>query len=170
MNVSRIVDIEELIKLYNLEAHPEGGFAQLLYQDPKIIEEQCLHEGMKGSRPIWNAIYYLLPRGSRCVFHRIKMSELWNIYLGGPLELFDISPSGELKKTILGHDVAIGHKLAYVFAKNHWIGAKPIRGFEYSFVSCVTCPGFTFEDWEKGNRIELLKMYPSLSELIISLT
>lgn len=170
MRFSENTNIQEIIQIYDLKPHLEGGYAQLLHQDPQIIEEGCLPQGIKGSRPFWNAIYYLLPKGSRCIFHRIKMSELWNFYLGGPLELFDISTSGELKKIILGNDILAGQQLAYVFPKDHWIGAKPVQDFEFSFVSCVTCPGFTFADWEKGDHQKLSNKYPHLQEIISMLT
>lgn len=167
---SEIVNVEKLIQMYDLKPHVEGGFAQLFYADNQIIKEDYLPDGFKGDRPLWNAIYYLLPKDSRCTFHKIKMDELWNFYLGGPLELFDISISGKIKKTILGNDISAGQQLAYVFPKNHWIGARPIQGFEFSFVSCVTCPGFTFAEWEKGDRQKLLDQYSHLQEIIIALT
>ena len=82
-----------------------------------------------------------------------------------------VAPSGlDLKKIILGNDIAAGQQLAYVFPKNHWIGAKPMEGFEFSFVSCVTCPGFTFADWEGGDRQKLSDEYPHLKKTITMLT
>lgn len=163
-------EYQKVIEIFNLKPHVEGGFASPLYEDEYAIKEQCLPYGYKGDRPFWNAIYYLLPRDSKCIFHKIKMDELWNFYLGGPLELFDISPLGKFKKIILGHDLSAGHQLAHVFPKNHWIGAKPAQNVEFSFVSCVTCPGFTFADWEKGDRQVLVDRFPHLKNIIEMLT
>lgn len=162
--------IKNLIHLYNLKPHVEGGFAQLLYEDECRIKSECLPNGFQGDRAIWNAIYYLLPKGSRSILHRIKMDELWNFYLGEPLELFDISPAGELKKVILGQDLSANQRFAYVFPKNHWIGALPQEHAEFSFVSCVTSPGFTFADWEKGDYQKLSEAFPHLQEVIKALT
>jgi predicted cupin superfamily sugar epimerase len=162
--------IKDLLKKYSLEPHPEGGFARLLYEDPWKLSPDSLPSEFKSSRSLWNGIYFLLPGGCKSVFHRITMNELWNFYLGGPLELFQISPEGELKSLILGHDLLSGQEVAYVFPKNHWIAAKPTKNTVFSFVSCITAPGFTFDDWEKGDRNTLLSKYPHLSKEIISLT
>ena len=98
------------------------------------------------------------------------MTEMWNFYLGDSLELFDISPKGILQRTILGHNISKEEKLAYVFLKDHWIAAKPCKDSSFSLVSCVTSPGFTFSDWEKGDRQQMIKSYPSHKNIIIELT
>ena len=98
------------------------------------------------------------------------MNELWNFYLGDSLELYDISPNSELKIVTLGHDLLNGEISTYVFPKGHWIAAKPKESSLFSFVSCVTCPGFTFDDWEEGNRQELLQKYPHLKDTILMFT
>ena len=161
---------EDIIKHFNLKPHPEGGYANLLYEDPDILDESTLPPGYIGSRAVWNAIYYLLPKDSKCVFHRIRMSEMWNFYLGGPLELYDISPEGKLTKCILGHELEKGQQVAYIFPKGHWIGATPSMGSSFSFVSCVTAPGFKFSDWEVGSKTFLSQKHPHLINIINKLT
>ena len=172
MRLKQYTDSNEIIRKYSLKSHPEGGHAQLLYEDQQIIKEQYLPPGYQGDRSFWNGIYYLLSKDERSIFHRIRMSELWNFYLGCPLELYDISPEGQFKKVILGDDILQGHELAYVFPKGHWIGAMPLhnQSYDFSFVSCITSPGFTFSDWEKGDRGVLIDLYPHLQEAIIKLT
>ncbi len=170
MNFIYQANVKDIIQKYDLIPHPEGGYSRLLHQDPDVLDADCLPKGYNGSRPLWNGIYYLLPEGIVSILHRIRMSELWNFYMGGPLELFDISPSGALKTIILGQNLSSAQDLAYVFPKGHWIAAKPIEGSSFSFVSCITSPGFTFADWEKGNREELSRYYPHLKEVIVMLT
>jgi uncharacterized protein len=164
--------LEDVIRVYDLQPHIEGGYSQLLYQDAQMLSQSCLTNDYESPRCLWNGIYYLLPSGGKCIFHRIRMTELWNFYLGVSLELFEISPEGMLKKIILGPNILSGEKFAYVFPKNHWIAAKCLskKSSEFSLVSCITTPGFTFADWEKGERKTLLKKYPSLRDVIISLT
>jgi len=161
---------EEIIEHFNMDPHPEGGFSKLLFEDSEIIQEKCLPNNYQGSRPLWNAIYYLLPKGSKSIFHKLKMSEMWNFYLGGSLELYDLAPNGDLKKTILGNNIFHDEKLSYVFPKDHWIAAKPTKNSSFCLVSCITSPGFTFQDWEKGNREKMIKLYPSHKDTIIELT
>jgi len=158
----------EIIKYFQLKKHPEGGFSSVLYEDSDFISEECLPDMYSKKRPYWNAIYYLLTANCPCVFHRIQMSELWNFYLGEPLELFNISPDGVFEKCILGHDILNGQKLAYVFPKNHWIGAKTVQNSSFALVSCVTAPGFTFSDWELGEKQSLCDKFPHLRKFLES--
>ena len=162
--------IETLIHKYDLKPHPEGGFGQLLYEDPGVLDQVSLPNEYNGSRPYWNGIYFLLPEGTRSILHRLRMNELWNFYLGGPLQLFQISPDGEFTTITLGANITAGQEVAHVFPKGHWIGAKPMEGSGFSLVSCITAPGFTFDDWEKGQRELLLKQFPHLEKTILILT
>jgi hypothetical protein len=40
----------------------------------------------------------------------------------------------------------------------------------YTLVGCTVAPGFEFEDFELGNREELIQRYPQHRELIERLT
>ncbi len=72
----------------------------------------------------------LITSKSISLLHRIRMTELWNFYLGGPVELYDISPTGAIKKTILGNDISANHEVSYIVSPGHWIGARPFEGTE----------------------------------------
>ena len=150
--------------------HPEGGYSKLLYEDIDNISEECLPAGYSGSRPTWNAIYYLLTKGTKSIFHKIKMAEMWSFHLGSSLELYDLNEEGVLTTSILGNNILSGEKLAYVFPKNHWIAARPTNSSQFSFVNCMTSPGFTFKDWEKAERNDLIKKFPKHTDLIIEFT
>ena len=165
-----MLSAEEILELYNMKPHPEGGFSKLLFEDTEILKEGCLPVGYDGSRPLWNAIYYLLPTGSKSIFHKIRMNEMWNFHLGGSLDLYTLSPQGKLSKIVMGNRLDLDEHVSYVIPKNHWIAAEPTEGSPYSLVSCVTCPGFTFLDWQKGKREHLIKLYPNLENLIIEFT
>ncbi|MCB1116626.1 MAG: cupin domain-containing protein [Chlamydiia bacterium] len=170
MKTSIPKEVKAIIEHFQMESHPEGGFSKLLFEDSEMISESCLPDSYCSSRPYWNAIYYLLPKGSISILHRLHMDEMWNHYMGGSLDLFDLSLEEGLKKIVLGKNIFDGQLLSYVIPKGHWIAAKPSTGSPYCLVSCVTCPGFTFSDWEKGERKQLLKLYPDLKDLIIEFT
>lgn len=162
--------VEELIRHFNMEPHPEGGFSKLLYEDNELIYEDSFTGTGERPRPLWNSIYYLLPEGSKSIFHRLTMTEMWNFYLGERLELYDLSTDGDLKRIILGPNVLNGEQVSYVVPKGHWMAAKPSENSSYCFVGCITCPGFTFLDWEKGERDELIKSFPVHKDIINELT
>lgn len=155
------ITAEELIKLYDLRPHPEGGF----------FRESYRAEGKTGDgRNFSTAIYFLLPAGQRSRLHRIKSDELWHFYLGGPLTIGQIFPGGRVELTVPGSDAAAGEKVQYVAPAGCWFGAYPGEKTGFSFVGCTVAPGFNFPDLEMGERAALLKKFPKAAGLIEKLT
>ncbi len=161
---------ETLIKLYNLDPHPEGGYFKETYRDLKQIPQNALPKQFGGDRSLSTAIYFLIPEGKKSHLHRIKSDEIWHFYLGGSMTLVQIHPDGKLEKTILGQDVQNGQKLQHVVPAGTWFGAFPNTGSGYSFVGCTVAPGFDFADFEMGKRDELLRIFPQVQEEINLLT
>jgi len=141
----------EIIRLFELKPHPEGGFYKETY---------------RSERNHSTAILYLLPAGARSRLHRLKSDELFHFYLGGPMVLAELSPSGEARQARLGQDVASGCELQHLVRAGTWFGAYPEEGSEYSLVGCTVAPGFDFADFELGRRAELLAGFPRARDLI----
>jgi predicted cupin superfamily sugar epimerase len=161
---------EDLISLYNLQPHPEGGFFKETYRDARIIPAHSLPEGFSGERNFSTAIYFLIPAGNKSSLHRIKSDEVWHFYLGDSLVLVQISPQGDVKKTILGQNVKNDQVVQHVVPAGDWFGAYPNLNSEFSFVGCTVAPGFNFSDFELGKKDELLKLFPNAREEIDLLT
>ena len=51
-----------------------------------------------------------------------------------------------------------------------WFGAELINPDTYCLAGCTVSPGFHFDDFEIGDRDELLKMFPQHSKVIEQLT
>ena len=68
--------------------HPEGGYYKEVYRDEGIVEQETLAESFNGDRNYSTAIFYLLDKGNRSYFHRIKSDELWHFYAGEPLNIY----------------------------------------------------------------------------------
>lgn len=153
---------EDLINIYQLEPHPEGGFYRRSYQ----ANESC--SLTRGNRPFSTAIFFLLPSGSKSALHRIASDEVWHFYLGDSMSIVQIDPEGICTVTVLGSDVLNGEKLQHVVPAGCWFGALP--GGNYSFVGCTVSPGFDFQDFEMGDRQKLFRLYPQNSEWIERLT
>lgn len=158
----RQINIGELIRLYKLKKHPEGGYFRESYRAKGKIA------GM--GRNYSTAIYFLLSAGERSQLHRIKSDEVWHFYLGGPLELAQIFPDGRTRKVVLGQDTFSGQKLQHVVPAGSWFGACTAKGTKFSLVGCTVAPGFEFADFELGDRAKLLKRFPRASALIKRLT
>ena len=162
--------MNELIELYQLQPHPEGGYYRETFRDEAVIEKSALPNRFTGDRNISTAIYFLIPEGKKSNLHRIKSDEVWHFYLGGPLILIQISPQGKIDKIILGQDIKNGQRVQHVVPAGFWFGAYPNPQTQFSFVGCTVAPGFDFSDFEMGKRNDLLKQYPHAKEEILFLT
>lgn len=163
------ISVSDLVEIYNLQPHPEGGYYKETYRSAGTIPGGAL-PGHGGDRSYSTGIYFLLPESSTSKLHRIKSDEIWHFYLGGPLTIVQISPGGKVEKVTLGQDIKSGHKVQYTVPAGYWFGAYPNPGSNYSFVGCTVAPGFDFTDFEMGSREQLLKEYPQAKEVIEHLT
>ena len=155
-------DLEAIERAFSWTSHPEGG------QFIETYRSQEFYETSRGERCSSTSILFLLKEGEFSSFHRIQSDELWHYHLGGPLEIIEISPCGELKKTILGKGLAFGEHLQHCVCKGQWFASHPLS--KYTLVGCTVSPGFEFEDFELGQRGELIDLYPQHKSWIEKLT
>ncbi len=117
---------DEVIAALELSAHPEGGFFRETYRDAACTQ-----------------IYYLLRRGERSHWHRVRhAAETWHHYAGAPVVL-DIDGH---RTVTLGGDLAAGERPQAVVPADAWQAAES-RG-DWSLVGCTVAPPFAFEHFE----------------------
>ena len=150
------ITIEELIKLYAMKPHPEGGFYRETYRS----------RAAANGRNVCTAIYFLLPAGAKSRLHRLGSDELWHFYLGGPITIAQIFPDGREERVTLGPDPRAGQVQQHAVPAGCWFGAYPAPGTKYALVGCTVAPGFDFDDFEIGGSAALLKDFPASAELI----
>ncbi|MGD9642439.1 MAG: cupin domain-containing protein [Elusimicrobiales bacterium] len=150
------ITIEELIKLYAMKPHPEGGFYRETYRS----------QATANGRNICTAIYFLLPAGAKSRLHRLGSDEIWHFYLGGPLTVAQIFPDGREERVALGPEPRAGQVQQHAVPAGCWFGAYPAPGTKYALVGCTVAPGFDFDDFEIGGSAALLKDFPASAELI----
>ena len=129
---------QELIENLGLLPHPEGGHYKETYRSQAST-----------------AIYYLLERGSKSSLHRIKSDEVWHFYEGQGLTVVEILPSGKVRETQLSKECP-----QHVVSGGTWFGAYLPETSDYALVGCTVAPAFQYEDFEIGQKSELLKTYP----------
>ncbi len=154
----------ELARTLGLAPHPEGGFFLETYRSA----ESFVPAGIGEPRAVSTAILYLLGRDDKSRFHRIKSDELWHHHLGGGLRLIELLSDGKIRETVVGPDVAAGHKLQHAVPAGAWFGAEPLGDF--ALVGCTVAPGFDFADFELGKRNALAEDFPLAREAIVRLT
>jgi predicted cupin superfamily sugar epimerase len=155
-------NIQEIIKQLDMQPHPEGGYYKETYRSMDL----CLN----GTRSLKTVIYFLLRSEDVSHFHRIKSDEMWYYHAGSPLIVHSIDEQGNYKEQKVGINFLDGEIPQYLVPKNTIFGSSVLEKNSYSLVSCSVSPGFEFEDFELFKQSELLKQYPSHSEIITKLT
>lgn len=158
--------VEELVKYYDLQPHPEGGWYVQTYKSQEQIPAAALPERFGTDRPFSTAIYFLLETGNFSAFHRIKSDECWHFYQGDPLEIYILSPNGQLDMITLGNDNRKGQLFQYVVPAQSWFASRPATSSQFCLTGCTVAPGFDFADFELANAAALTKQFPLHAELI----
>lgn len=153
---------EYWVKKLAMEEHPEGGYFVQTFKS----DRQFALPGYEGPRSACTAIYYLLESGQFSAFHRMKSDEIWHFYAGGPLALYIIDSSGNLKKVVMGRDPGNAQVFQATVKAGSWFAASVVGPRSYSLVGCIVAPGFEYQDWELGNRNDLASRYPRHRRII----
>ncbi len=161
---------ENYIKSLGLEKHPEGGWFKEVYRSNEEIAAEHLPERFSGGRHHSTSIYFLLSSDTFSAFHRIKSDELWHFYDGSTVTIYMIDRDGIYSDITLGRNIENGEVLQCVIPHGVWFGAKVSEPDSFSLVGCTVAPGFHFDDFELGERDELLKMFSQHKKIINELT
>ena len=139
----------DIIRLLELEPHPEGGHYRQTFCDPRRDAS---------GRAASTAIYFLLARGERSHWHRVDAAEVWHHYAGAPLLLeIAVSDRGPVERVTLGPDLAAGERPQAVVPVFAWQAAVSLG--DWTLVGCTVAPGFQFSGftlarngWEPGRE------------------
>jgi predicted cupin superfamily sugar epimerase len=136
---------QDVIRLLELEPHPEGGHYRQTFRDERTVE---------GGRAASTAIYYLLARGERAHWHRVDVIEGWHWYAGAPLVL-QTAEGTERINIRLGPDLPAGERPQAIVAAGVWQAAESLG--DWTLCGCTVAPGFEFsrfelapKDWTPG--------------------
>ena len=153
---------EDAIRILRLEPHPEeGGYFRETYRSAsRITPGPPFH----GERFTGTAIYYLLTAGTCSAMHRLPGDEIFHFYLGDPIEMLELLPSGEGRVTVLGPDLRTMH-LQHVVAGGTWQGSRLLPEGRWALMGTTMAPGFSYEDYEHGSDA-LRSAYPDYAAKI----
>lgn len=147
-----------LKKAYHLEKHVEGGSFAEVYTAP--FE--------KDGRALAGSIYFLLDSGEISHFHVIDCDEIWYYHEGCGMRI-TVLKDGQRKEHLLGSHEAKGQCPMAVIPKGCIFGAENLEPDGYTFVSCVTTPGFEYAGFRIVGRDEIRQRFPDLYEGIKNL-
>jgi hypothetical protein len=155
----------EIKTLLQLEPHPcEGGSFRQTY----VSSLRC--QAPQGDRPLGTAIYYLLEPGTFSEMHVLASDEVFHFYLGDPVEMLQLWPSGEAKVVRLGSDLAAGEQVQVVVPGGVWQGTRLIGDGKVALLGCTVCPGFDYADYVSGSYAELAAAWTAEAARIRALT
>lgn len=160
---------EYWIEQLNLQPHPEGGYYKETYRSRDEFSPENFPARFNGYRSVSTAIYFLLPGKQRSLFHRIKSDELWHFHYGEALNIYVLTKRG-LVVLKLGPNPEKGEHLQVMVPANHWFGAMTADKENYTLSSCTVAPGFDFQDFEMGERKQLVDEFPMHEDIINKLT
>ncbi len=129
---------EELVRLYDLQPHPEGGWYRELHRSPLAVQRA---DG--SARSALTLILFLLAAGERSCWHRVRHAdEGWQLLAVAPLRLW-LLPRGATEAAVHALD---WRQPALVVPADCWQAARSSGA--WSLVSCCVGPGFDFADFE----------------------
>lgn len=163
--------VRRLIEALDLQPLPgEGGYYKETYRSGIKIPVPLKDGEQPVSRHLGTAIYYFVTPQEFSALHKLKSDEVFHFYGGDPVEMIQISETGEVKTIILGPDVLKGQQVQVVVSAGTWQGTRLIKGGEYALMGTTVFPAFEFADFELGKRAELVARFPRLMAQIKKFT
>lgn len=149
------------MKPTNLQEHPEGGRYKEVYRS-KLSVDRAGEE-----RSSLTHIYFSLRKNEVSHFHKVSSDEVWNLYKGDGLYLYQWDGTGNAPETI--ELSAKANCYCHVIPAGYWQAAIPIES--EILVGCSVAPGFEFADFEmlqnESSEALLLRQYfPSFARFI----
>jgi len=156
---------DEIKALLHLQPHPvEGGWYRRTYTSDVTVAL------LRGVRPYGTAIYYLLEEGTFSEMHTLASDEIFHFYLGDPVEMLQLLPSGHSVLSTLGPDLRAGHNVQLTVPAGVWQGTRLVEGGKVALLGCTVTPGFDFADYRSGAYAELSAGWPQQAARIRRLT
>lgn len=129
---------EDIIRLLELQPHPEGGHYRETFRDSRGADSAP-------GRAASTAIYFLLRAGEISRWHRVDAAEVWHWYAGAPLTL-SIADGGQRRDVRIGIDLAAGERPQAVVPAGAWQQAQSLGA--WTLVGCTVAPAFEFAGFE----------------------
>ena len=157
------MEADALIATLGLKPLPiEGGYFAETYRSDETIPGR--------DKAISTAIYYLLTPDTVSRMHRLASDEVFHFYAGDAVEMLMLCADGASEVVIIGSDIEAGHAPQAVVPRGVWQGCRLISGGKWALMGTTVAPAFDYDDYEPGDRADLIRRYPNRADLIADLT
>ena len=150
---------EFTIETLQLSPHEEGGWYR------RTFESSHRMDSGSGERTGSTSILYLLKKDEISRLHSLASDETWYFHRGNPIELHSFH-KGSYSCQMIGNSCKRSEVPQLLIRAGTVFGAIPCGDYDYSLVSCSVTPGFVYEDFFWPDIAQLLRDYPSNSDLI----
>lgn len=144
----------------DLAPHPEGGWYRETHRSGSDVGTSG------GPRSAVTSILFLLEHPGVSHLHRIDAEELWYWHGGSDLLVQEIRPDG----TSWIHRLGPGGSFQAAIPAGSWFGAELAEPGTWALVGCAVAPVFAFAGFELGDREDLLRQFPTQTDLVTRLT
>ncbi|MBI2909733.1 MAG: cupin domain-containing protein [Chloroflexi bacterium] len=151
-----MLSVSRLISLLHLQPLPlEGGYYRETYRSRHST-----------------AIYYLLTPETCSALHRLpQQDEIFHFYLGDPVAMLMLCEGDGMADLVtLGPEIDKDQRVQVIVPRNFWQGCFLKEGGRFALMGTTVAPPFNFDNYEAGQREELLRKFPGEQELITRLT
>lgn len=157
---------DELIRRFDLQPHPEGGFFRETYRASDSVRREHADDLRSAS----TAIFYLLCDGAHSAWHRIRSDEVWHFYAGDPLNVYVLEDDGALTVHRLGNALERDDCVFQAVVRSgRWFAAQCDDAASVALVGCTVAPGFEFSEFEMAGVEALVNDYPQHRDVIVRL-
>jgi len=170
--MSMHADARHLISKLDMVPIPlEGGWYRQTWRSQTVLPARSL-PGYQADKPAGTAILALFCDGPDgfSALHRLPTTEVWHFCGGDPFVLLLLHPDQSSEEIVLGPDLAGADEVQVAVAPGTWMGGAVAPGGRFSLLGCTMAPGFTDDDFQAGERAELMAAYPERAERIRTLT
>lgn len=158
---------DELIRRFDLQPHPEGGFFSETYRSTGRVTRVGDSGGAGEARSASTAIYYLLCDGAHSAWHRIQSDEVWHFYAGAPLNVHVLDDHGTLTTHRLGNTLTHPDTVFQaVVPAGLWFAAECADPSTFALAGCTVAPGFEFSEFELADTDALKARHPQHAAMI----
>jgi predicted cupin superfamily sugar epimerase len=137
-SVATSLSAEDIIRLLDLQPHPEGGHYRETFRDSRSIDAVS-------GRAASTAIYFLLRASEISRWHKVDAAEVWHWYAGAPLALSIVDGRQKLDVR-LGADLTANERPQAAVPAGAWQQAQSLGA--WTLAGCTVAPGFEFAGFE----------------------
>jgi predicted cupin superfamily sugar epimerase len=156
------VTADEIKTLLKLEPNATCGFMRETYKSDLMIAPGGLQAPFADGRPLGTALIFMVTPEAPVKLHHIDNEQLYQYYLGDPIEVLLLRENGDSELVVVGPNIAGGHMLQLYIPSNTFHTARVTCKRRWFLGASTEWPGVVVRDRdvELGDIDRLAAKYP----------